>query len=243
MTHTYTINGMTCNGCRADVQQRLTGVKGIKTVAVDLEKKEAIITMESHVPTAALQTALQPKFTIEEKDSMQAMETSVAAEEQKTWLQTYKPILLVFAYILGGTLLIQAAQQPFDWMQWMRHFMAGFFLTFSFFKLLNLQGFAESYSSYDIVARKWMGWGYVYAFVELFLGIAFLGNFNPILTNAVTLLVMSVSIVGVLKSVLNKRKIKCACLGAVFELPMSTITIVEDALMIGMSAVMLATLL
>jgi len=54
---------------------------------------------------------------------------------------------------------------------------------------------------------------------------------------------MSVSIVGVLQSVLNKRKIKCACLGDVFNLPMSTITIIEDALMIGMSGVMLLAML
>ncbi|RYZ78221.1 MAG: heavy-metal-associated domain-containing protein, partial [Proteobacteria bacterium] len=45
---------------------------------------------------------------------------------------------------------------------------------------------------------------------------------------------------GVLQSVLNKRKIQCACLGAVFNLPMSTVTIIEDGLMIAMSAVMLA---
>ena len=59
------------------------------------------------------------------------------------------------------------------------------------------------------------------------------------LTNAVTLIVMSVSIIGVLQSLANKKKIRCACLGAVFNLPMSTITIIEDALMIGMSFVML----
>ena len=63
------------------------------------------------------------------------------------------------------------------------------------------------------------------------------------LTNIVTFVVMTVSIAGVLQSVFNKRKIKCACLGAVFNLPMSTITIIEDALMIGMSAVMLLTML
>lgn len=96
---------------------------------------------------------------------------------------------------------------------------------------------------YDIVAKKWKGWGYVYAFTELGLGIAFLTGFNPIVANAVTLVVMTVSIVGVLQSVLNKRKIKCACLGDVFNLPMSTITIIEDALMIGMSAAMLLTML
>ncbi len=50
---------------------------------------------------------------------------------------------------------------------------------------------------------------------------------------------MSISFIGVLQSVLNKQKIQCACLGDVFNLPMSTVTIIEDALMIAMSATML----
>ena len=50
---------------------------------------------------------------------------------------------------------------------------------------------------------------------------------------------MTISLVGVLKSVLNKQKIQCACLGAVFNLPMSTVTIIEDALMILMSVAMI----
>lgn len=75
------------------------------------------------------------------------------------------------------------------------------------------------------------------------LGIAFLINFNPILTNSLTVLVMSISIIGVLQSVLNKQKIQCACLGAIFNLPMSTVTIIEDALMIVMSGIMLFILL
>ncbi|RYF79325.1 MAG: heavy-metal-associated domain-containing protein, partial [Chitinophagaceae bacterium] len=126
---------------------------------------------------------------------------------------------------------------------WMQNFMAAFFLVFSFFKLLDLKGFAESYSTYDIVAKGWMGWGYVYAFIELLLGVAFLTRFNPFITNAATFVVMTISIIGVLQSVLNKRKIKCACLGAVFNLPMSTVTIIEDGLMIAMSAVMLLQLI
>ena len=92
---------------------------------------------------------------------------------------------------------------------------------------------------YDIVAKKWKGYGYIYAFIELGLGIAYLTDINPLITNLVTSIVISVSITGVLQSVLNKKKIKCACLGAVFNLPMSTITIIEDALMIAMSLIML----
>ena len=88
---------------------------------------------------------------------------------------------------------------------------------------------------YDVIAKRIPAWGYIYAFTELALGIAYLINFNPLVTNAVTFIVMSVSIIGVLQSVLNKKKIQCACLGAVFNLPMSTVTIIEDALMIVMS--------
>ena len=128
-------------------------------------------------------------------------------------------------------------------MQWMRHFMAGFFLVFSFFKMLNLKGFAESYVMYDVVAKRLPAWAYIYAFTELALGIAFLINFNPLVTNSLTFIVMSISIIGVLQSVLNKKKIQCACLGAVFNLPMSTVTIIEDALMIAMSAWMLLNLI
>ena len=115
-------------------------------------------------------------------------------------------------------------------------------LVSSFFKLLNIQGFADSYSTYDIIAKKWKGWGLVYTFIELALGISYLLKFNPLANNAITFIVMTVSI-GVLQSVLNKRKIKCACLGSVLNLPMRTITILEDALMISMCAAMMISLL
>ena len=157
----------------------------------------------------------------------------------KSWWETYKPVLMIFFYLLFTTLAIEAATQSFDAMRWMRHFMAGFFLTFSFFKMLNLEGFKESYQMYDIIARRIPVWGYIYALIELTLGFAFLVNFNPVITNAVALIVMSISIIGVLQTVLDKKAIKCACLGDVFNLPMSTVTIIEDGMMILMSGIML----
>lgn len=245
MTHTYKVSGMTCTGCQAKVQSLLTKVKSVSNVEIDLAKGEATIQMDKHIATSALQDALKdyPKYKLSEIAVQHSPVFSEESEEAKTWLATYKPILLIFAFITGITLLNEWVTGDFLWMRWMSNFMAGFFLVFSFFKLLNLKGFAESYSMYDVIAKKWNGWGYVYAFVELALGIAFLTGFNPILTNSITFVVMSVSIIGVLQSVFNKRKIKCACLGDVFNLPMSTITIIEDALMIGMSAVMLLTML
>src|SRR6478609_6825750 len=237
MTHTYAISGITCNGCIAKIQKLLGGVDGVEKVSIDPEKNVADVSMRHPIQTSALQYALKdyPKYQLSEQTNHH---TETTDEESKTWFETYKPVILIFAYITCITLLIETIK-GFNTMHWMNNFMGAFFLVFSFFKMLDLKGFAESYFTYDIIAKRWMGYGYVYAFIELALGIAFIANFNPLLTNAVTFIVMSISIVGVLQSVLNKRKIKCACLGAVFNLPMSTVTIIEDLLMIVMSAITL----
>jgi copper chaperone CopZ len=241
MKHTYKITGMTCAGCQAKVQKLLVNVNGVTNVSVDLDKGEGQVEMSRHIPVTDFQTALRgTHYSITESHhASHDMEEIVSEDEQKSWLATYRPILLLFAYILTATLAVEFAAQTFDGMRWMRHFMAGFFLAFSFFKLLDLAGFADSYSTYDIIATNWRGWGYVYAFIELGLGVAFLMNFQPLFTNVATFVVMGVSIIGVLRSVINKRKIRCACLGAVFNVPMSTVTIIEDALMIVMSGAMI----
>ena len=242
MTHSYKITGMTCTGCLAKVQHLLYQVKGVSNVYIDLNKGEADISMEHHITTSELKKALKdyPKYQLSEKSvEMPKMISTSFVEEEKSWLVTYRPIFLVFGYITGVTFFVQVVNGFFNGMQWMNHFMAGFFLVFSFFKLLNLKGFAESYAMYDIVAKRIKGYGYIYVFIELGLGVAYLTGINPFITNLITVIIMSISIIGVLKSVLNKQKIKCACLGDVFNLPMSTITIIEDALMIVMSGIML----
>ncbi len=241
MTHTYNITGMTCGNCVAKVKSALLKIGDITSAEIQLQAPQGTITMQDHIATDTLQAALSQagNYTITSADGGMAH----TAEDSRSWLETYKPILLIFGYLLGITLSVEYINDAFSLMRWMNNFMAGFFLTFSFFKLLNLKGFAESYSMYDIVAKRWSNWGYVYAFSELALGIAFLIGFNPIITNAAALVLMSISLIGVLQSVMNKMKIKCACLGDVFNLPMSTLTIIEDVLMIVMSGGMLVMLL
>lgn len=240
MTHTYNITGMTCTSCQTKVQNLLSRVAGVKNVSIDLKNGTADIEMDQHISTEALKAALNeyPKYQLSEAIHIPVLPT-YSEEEAKSWLETYKPILLIFGYTIIVSGIAATSGNNFSTLQFMRVFMSGFFLTFSFFKMLDLTGFADSYSTYDIVAKKFRKWGYVYAFIELTLGIAYAANFEPVMINFITVIVMSVSIIGVLQSVLNKRKIKCACLGAVFNLPMSTVTIIEDTLMIGMSAAML----
>lgn len=234
MVHTYKIKGMTCSGCEDTVRNSLMKLEGITQVDFSRADETVTVTMEQHYPLSTLQQSLSSKYKLSLN-----MPSEVESETPQSWAATYKPILLISAYLVVATLLIQFTNTVFDSMQWMRHFMAGFFLVFSFFKFLNLPAFADSYAMYDVVAKRFKPWGYIYAFIELGLGIAYLIDYNPLITNLVTLVVMTVSIIGVLQTVLAKKKIQCACLGTVFNLPMSTITIIEDGLMILMSAVML----
>lgn len=236
MIHTYSILGMTCEGCVASVKSKLLMHPDVLAADVNLEGQKAVITMQNHVRVAELQQAIgvDTKYKISEDTSDHSLQT-MKVEESNSWLVTYKPLLLIAGFIGGVSVLTASGSIHTS----MNSFMAGFFLVFSFFKLLDLKGFANSYSMYDLLAMKMPAYGFVYPFIELGLGLAFLTGFNPVFTNWATIVVMGFSSIGVTISVLNKQKIQCACTGAVFNLPMSTVTIIEDLLMVGMAAVML----
>jgi cation transport ATPase len=244
MIQIYKVLGITCAGCQAKIKYLFSSVAGVENVEVDLATGSTEIQSKQSIDKERFREALKPFPKYQLVDEVidipkPKVEIKIEEEVQKSWLATYKPILLIFAYILLISLILSSLNGVFDLMLGMRVFMSGFFLVFSFFKMLNLAAFAESYAMYDIIAKKVKAWGYIYVFIELGLGLTFLLDFQPIITNWMAFIVMSISIIGVLESVLNKRKIRCACLGAVFNLPMSTVTIIEDALMIGMSATML----
>jgi len=241
MTHEYQITGMTCGSCVARVKNELLKLGDITGAEIKLSSPQAVISMSRHIGTPVLQEAVSKagNYKITEAGYHSAPAMMAAMEEKPSYL----PIFLIFGYIVGISILVQVVKGSFNWMQWMSHFMAGFFFVFSFFKLMNLKGFAEGYQSYDVVAKQFPAWGYIYAFIELGLGIAFLTGFEPMMVNAITLVVMAVSTVGVVQSLLRKTSFQCACLGTVIKLPLSKVTLFEDLLMVAMSGAMLATML
>lgn len=271
MIHTYKLDGMHCGSCVARVQGALEQIEGVKKVIVSLNPAEAVVNMSRHIDTAVLNKAVQSAGAYSLSDEVEVIDTmghgsqavmhghvrtmappvqftdvpntTIAANISEPSVTIYKPLLIILAYILGVTVLVEMRGGMFDAMRAMNTFMAGFFLTFSFFKLLDIPGFASSYRMYDIVAKRIPVYGRIYPFVELALGVAYLTAWNPVVTNAITLVVMGISLIGVVQSVLNKTKIRCACLGSVFNLPMTTVTIVEDGLMIAMAGAMLTMLL
>lgn len=239
MTNTLRLKtNLNCNACVAAVKPYLDGDPSISRWEVDIAVPEKTLTVQGDsVSTENVQAAVA-------KAGFQVLGELAAPPSEQPPPQdspaTYFPLVLLVAYLLGVVSLVELAAGSFAWERAMRHFMGGFFLAFSFFKLLDLRGFADSYQMYDVVARRVPAYGFVYPFIELLLGAAYVTGLHPVATNLATLVVMSASSVGVIQSLVAKRKIRCACLGTVFNLPMSTVTLVEDALMIVMAAAMLS---
>lgn len=230
-----------CGACVKSIQPLFDDEPGIERWDADVSTPDKILTVEGNEVTMARVDELlrQKGYEVvgEVPANVPAPTTGTQLmDEPKT---SYFPLVLILMYLLGAVALAEVAAGGLDTARAMRHFMAGFFLVFSFFKLLDVPAFAMSYSSYDILARRWLEYGYVYPFLELALGAAYLADFQPVATNVTTLVVMGISTVGVVQSLLARRKIRCACLGAVFNLPMSYITLIEDLLMVSMAAIML----
>ncbi len=226
------IHGMLCGSCVSKVTKALAPLAS--GVEVTLNPPSATLKGSNATMMQINKALAQAGDYKASKDA-----TPFQLESEKSWLSTYQPLLTIVAYILGVSLLVELGQPNFEHTRWMRHFMAGFFLVFSFFKMLNIRAFASSYAMYDLLAMRWQTYGLIYPFIELSLGIAYLTDYKPYTTNLITLIVMAFSSLGVIQSVMNKQKIRCACLGTVFNLPMSTVTIIEDLLMAGMAAWML----
>ena len=251
-TNIYALTGLHCAACIGRVTKSLEPLAASVTVTLnpmqvvltnataDFETLKAAVTAAGKYVLVPNQVSNMPSA---QSIRAQAAPENIANENSvSSWFSTYSPLLLIVAYILGGSVLVQVGMSGLASVtltETMRYFMSGFFLVFSFFKLLDINAFADAYAGYDMLAKRWRGWGLLYPFVELGLGIAYLAHFSPLLTHWVTIIVMGFSAIGVIKAVASKTQIQCACLGTVFKLPMSTVTIVEDVGMVVMAALML----
>ena len=254
---TYALHGLHCGACLKKVTLALTPLAA--SVEVSLQPMQVKLTGATvhfdtlrtavasagkyvMLPSQASETAFAPVTAALAMSAPSAPDVLTFKNASSPWMVTYRPLLLIFAYILGASVLVQigmAGLASVTAMDTMRCFMAGFFLVFSFFKLLDINAFADAYAGYDLLALRWHGWGRVYPFVELGLGVAYLAHFNPLLTHGATIIVMGFSAIGVIRAVASKAPIQCACLGTVFKLPMSTVTIVEDVSMVLMAMAMM----
>ena len=235
MTSTYSLQGMTCGGCKATVAQHLSQIDAVTVVEVNLEKQEVTLSLEKPVTIEVLQNTLPKKYNLSER-TMQGGSSLPKAEEQSK-LKQLQPLLVILFYISGATIVMHYKNWDIEAM--MLDFMGLFFIVFSFFKMLDLKNFPPSFSMYDPLAKTIPLYGWVYPFIETALGLMFLLRFEPTIALYVTLVVLGITTIGVTKTLWDKKRISCACLGTALKLPMTEASLIENTLMIVMAVFML----
>lgn len=228
----YHIEGMHCTTCVEKIKLALSSHFNI----IEITLNPPMLTIEANdeplISELNKHAALAGDYQLHRiTDTLPTTDTS-----NETGLRAYYPIFLIAVYIVGVATINNFTLQTINWQGWMNQFMAGFFLVFSAFKFLDLRGFAEGYSTYDLLAKRFFVYGYVYPFLELSLGILYLTGMFPTFTQIATIIIMGFSSIGVIKSLLKKQKFQCACLGTIIKVPLSSVTLIEDLTMVVLAA-------
>ncbi len=158
--------------------------------------------------------------------------------EGKSKFENYFPlIVIIIVAIVAG--FVMTAITGLTWKTWMANFMGLFFFQLATFKFFDLRGFADGFAMYDIPTQYFKPYAYIYPFIEFGLALLYLGHLVPVLTNIITIIVMLVSFAGVLRGLMTKRAIVCACLGTVIKIPLTSLSFIENIGMAALSILML----
>ena len=233
-----------CGNCLAKLQPKLDTFDGVDSWHADLSDPRKLLYVDLAANTdlvQVLELIRKQGFEAEiiNRDSNLSTENVSDSNHLSSWLVTYKPLVLVVAYVLGATLLMLQAAETSELSLGMTYFMGIFFLGFAFFKLLDVPKFADAFATYDIVAKRSRTYALAYPWIEVTLGFMFVTRIAVLAANIATACIMSVGLIGVIAAVRRKQTIQCACLGTVFKLPMSAVTIIENSVMIVMSGIMI----
>ena len=230
------ISGMTCEGCKSSVENKLSSLDGVDNVKVDLARGQAVIYSKNPVSFSLIKETLPPKYSLINEQDIN-LDTHGEATIKGSKIKQLKPLFIILGYIFIASILLN--YQNWNSRNAMLDFMGLFFITFSFFKILDIKGFSMSFSMYDPLAKQTHIYAYIYPFIEVILGMMFLIRFEVNIALILTLIVLGITTIGVTQTLINKRNIKCACLGTTLNLPMTEATFIENAIMIIMAFLLL----
>ena len=220
------IEGMTCQGCASSVEKAIAQLPALESVSANPKTGVVVVLQQSPVHPDEIKAVLPPKYALVDNPS------TFHSKAKQLF-----PLGLIFVFLIGGITIIHFP--IFETQAVLPDFMGLFFVLFSFFKFLDLKGFQDSFRQYDPLAKSLPIYGWVYPFVELTLGVLFLMQWEVQLALWLTLGILSITTLGVVRVLLSKQQIQCACLGSVLNLPMTEATLIENAVMIGMAGWML----
>ncbi|MCC5878853.1 MAG: glutaredoxin [Idiomarina sp.] len=154
---------------------------------------------------------------------------------------TYRPVAVLFAltaltalilsYSIYGTVVsVQAA----EW------FIALSMVVLALLKLQDVEKFATMFLNYDLLAKRWVPYGYVYPYAEGLAGLLMVGGILNWISIPVALFIGTIGAVSVFKAVyVDKRELKCACVGGGSSVPLGFISLTENLMMMAMALWML----
>lgn len=241
LTQSFAVSGMTCSGCVEKITAQLKEVSHIRNVQLDLASGTLEVESEKPVSVDELNRQLQilKKYTVLDQSMQVASDMPVKQQEtREPWYRTYYPLMLVFAMSMGLPFVVLSLVGT-GYGHWMSLAMGTSLVAIAFFKFLDLKKFAEGFSTYDPIAKKMPFYGWIYPFLELGAGILFLSGIEIQTASLTVSIILTVTSIGVISALRQKRMIECACLGTLFKLPLTKVTIVENAVMVTMALVML----
>ena len=154
----------------------------------------------------------------------------------------YTPVLAVFAVaaLIAAAVAVLRFGTPLD-VSILPTFIAVAMCLLAMLKLQDVEKFSTMFLNYDLLARRWVPYGYVYPFAELGAGVLMLAGVLTWLSAPVALFIGGIGAVSVFKAVyVDKRELKCACVGGSSNVPLGFVSLTENLMMIAMAVWMLA---
>jgi len=160
---------------------------------------------------------------------------------------TYAPVIAIFACTaLMALAIVVNLYDGFPALTWLKWFFAISMVALAIQKLQDVEGFVNGFLGYDLLARRYVPYGYAYPFAELYAGVgmmALIGTGSALiwLVAPVGMFIGFIGAVSVIKAVyIDKRELTCACVGGGSNVPLGFISLSENLVMLGMGIWMLA---
>ncbi|CAD5263981.1 Glutaredoxin [Alteromonas sp. 38] len=153
---------------------------------------------------------------------------------------TYTPVIAIFsvAALLALAFQYTVAGAYFS-IRTLMLFIAFSMTLLAVQKLKDLFSFTNSFITYDLLAMKWLRYAYIYPFVEAFAGIGMVAQLPALAVAPFSLFIGTVGAVSVVKAVyLDKRELKCACVGGDSNVPLGFVSLTENLFMIASALLM-----
>ena len=150
---------------------------------------------------------------------------------------SYRPIIAVFTMTALMALAVSyAAMGRLVTMHTAEWFIAFSMVVLALLKLQNLETFSTMFLNYDLLARRWVPYSYVYPFAEGLAGVLMIAGVLPWLSAPAAFTIGTIGAASVFKAVyVDKRSLRCACVGGSSNVPLGFISLTENLLMIAMA--------